>query len=290
VVVATIDMDRHKMLCADLTPNDADLPVTTTGEFAPVPTGVVGPPVTGTATLTRNTSDSTLEMDLAGLDTEFDYEYRIATIPCEVNGDNFQYLIDQSIGELPENVISEVFSPMPDGTATPSFQADFRLREDAQAVFLSLVPDTEPPQSVLFSCASIVRDPAPISTARGSGSLLPAGMDRTPLMTSSATLTRNLDETTRVELSISDSSPDTLHPVHVHDRPCSIDTGGGHYKRDRSVAETLEENEIWIPVTTDESGAASAEILVEHLARPDAQALVIHDEADGERLACIDLD
>ncbi len=81
--------------------------------------------------------------------------------------------------------------------------------------------------------------------------------------------------------------PGTTYPSHVHDAPCSTG-GGGHYQHDVGGAVDAE-NEIWPTLHTRRSGHATALATHDHRARPEAQSIVIHDPADGGRLACLDL-
>jgi hypothetical protein len=92
-----------------------------------------------------------------------------------------------------------------------------------------------------------------------------------------------------VTLSAQGLAPSTEYASHVHDLPCSNADGGSHYKLDPSVTDALEENEMWLPLTTDADGSGDADLLVGHTPRPEAQSVVIHG-ADGVRLACIDLE
>ena len=85
-------------------------------------------------------------------------------------------------------------------------------------------------------------------------------------------------------------APDTDYSVHVHDLPCTGEAGGAHYLLDPAVTEVTEANEIWLTLASDAAGAASDSVWVDHLARGEARSLVIHDPADGGRLACVDLD
>jgi hypothetical protein len=101
-------------------------------------------------------------------------------------------------------------------------------------------------------------------------------------------MTRSLEGTTSVTLSVTGLGADTTYPAHVHDMPCNVEMGGGHYKMDNAVEETEESNEIWLPVTTNDNGDGESSVIVPYVARPEAQAIVIHGEG-GVRLACIDL-
>jgi hypothetical protein len=108
-----------------------------------------------------------------------------------------------------------------------------------------------------------------------------------PNLTGSATFTRRLDGTTVLQLQASGLAAHEIYPVHVHELPCAIESGGSHYLRDPDAA-TGEENELWAPVEAAHDGSAEIEVSFEHLARADARSLVIHDYTDGTRLACID--
>jgi Cu-Zn family superoxide dismutase len=80
----------------------------------------------------------------------------------------------------------------------------------------------------------------------------------------------------------------TAYGIHVHDHSCGLLSGGGHYKIDPTITTAQQSNEIWLNLTTDASGAGTQTVSVNHLARPEAASIVIHDP-DTQRLACIDL-
>lgn len=77
----------------------------------------------------------------------------------------------------------------------------------------------------------------------------------------------------------------------LHARDCSTGDGGGHYEIDPAVEGAVEDNELWLSVSTDASGVGTAEVASPHLARAEAQSVVIHDNDEaGTRLACFDLE
>lgn len=52
----------------------------------------------------------------------------------------------------------------------------------------------------------------------------------------------------------------------------------------------MEDNELWLDLAVTEAGVAATSAWFPHLARSDAQSIVVHDPTDGARLTCIDLE
>jgi Cu-Zn family superoxide dismutase len=82
--------------------------------------------------------------------------------------------------------------------------------------------------------------------------------------------------------------PNTAYGVHVHNKPCGDSLGGGHYQ-DVVGGAVDAVNEIWPLFTTNAAGIGSGTAINQFLARPEAQAVVIHAPG-GARIACVDLD
>jgi hypothetical protein len=82
--------------------------------------------------------------------------------------------------------------------------------------------------------------------------------------------------------------PNTAYTAHVHALPCA-QQGGGHYKIDPTVVDTVEANELWIRMTTDPDGVGRAEVSSLHGPRGDAMSVVVHDPVDATKMACADL-
>ena len=76
---------------------------------------------------------------------------------------------------------------------------------------------------------------------------------------------------------------------HVHNLPCSVDNGGGHYKLDPSESGVIESNEMWLNFSTFFSSRTVRKTF-RITARADAQSVVLHDPDTGSRVACADLD
>lgn len=105
-----------------------------------------------------------------------------------------------------------------------------------------------------------------------------------------AQLQRTQDGRSAVQVIVEGLVPNVAYPVHLHALPCDINQGGGHYKIDPSIEDTVPENEIWPSFTTGDAGVGVADLWVDHRVRGDALSVVVHDpNADGAKMACADL-
>lgn len=102
-----------------------------------------------------------------------------------------------------------------------------------------------------------------------------------------AHITRTADGQTIVGTHASGLVANTAYGVHVHNLPCSVSNGGGHYQHVVGGA-VNQYNEIWPRFTTNEARIGNGKAKNDFYARPEAQAVVIHD-TDGARIACADL-
>jgi hypothetical protein len=97
--------------------------------------------------------------------------------------------------------------------------------------------------------------------------------------------------------------PRTTYAAHLHNAPCSDpNPGGGHYKHD-PLGPSVPPNELWLSstadpqagITSNAAGIAFGRGSADWVARPDAQAVVIHaippggTTAGGPKIACADL-
>jgi hypothetical protein len=95
---------------------------------------------------------------------------------------------------------------------------------------------------------------------------------------------------TIVKVHIAGLQPGVTYPVHVHNQPCNVDNGGGHYQHEVSGPVDAV-NEIWPGFTTNNAGVGNGKATHAHIARPEAQSIVVHDpNASGARIACADLE
>lgn len=103
-----------------------------------------------------------------------------------------------------------------------------------------------------------------------------------------AMMLRTADGRTLVQVQAWGLALNTTYPVHVHNAPCTVNNGGGHYQ-DVVGGPVDSVNEIWPGFSTDASGHGNGNAVNGFTARPEAQAVVIHD-TDGARIACADLE
>ena len=103
-----------------------------------------------------------------------------------------------------------------------------------------------------------------------------------------AHMTRTADGKTIVSVHAIGLLPDTAYGVHVHNKACGDNNGGGHYQ-DIVGGAVDAVNEIWPLFTTNAAGIGNGYAANDFRARPDAQAVVIHAPG-GARIACADLD
>ena len=288
VVVHDPLAENAKMACADLVPPEATQ-VEMSGSVTPFALAAgTDLSITGNATVMRTTSTTEVQLSLGGLDPAALYGTHVHNQPCSVTEGGLHYKIDPTVvGPIETN---EVWVPVTDhstGSMTSTIQVAHAVRADAQSIVVHRInPDDTKPK---VACTDLTRTFPALATA-GAAALLPDGVSRLPNLTGSATMERSLNGWTRVTFDVSGLDPAIDYKAHVHNQPCSVENGGGHYMIDPTAAPDLEENEMWLYLSPDDTGAASDSMWVSHAARAEAQSVVIHDPADKARLACIDLD
>jgi hypothetical protein len=113
------------------------------------------------------------------------------------------------------------------------------------------------------------------------------GLSRSYDISGRAQMVRTADGQTLVQVKARGLAPYTSYPAHVHNAPCAVDNGGGHYQHIVG-GPANSSNEIWPGFTTNASGQGNGHAANDFSARPEAQSVVIHD-TDGARIACADL-
>ncbi len=144
----------------------------------------------------------------------------------------------------------------------------------------------------LLALPATIAQADPATVTSGTFRTLPGGTDLGYDITGHATMVRVArTDTTRVRVHVQGLDADQVYGVHVHNAPCSaMPPGGGHYQHEVGGA-VDPVNEIWPTITTNAAGAGAGHALHHHVARADAQAIVIHwPENSSVRLACLDLD
>ncbi len=115
-----------------------------------------------------------------------------------------------------------------------------------------------------------------------------SGVGRGYAISGHAHMTRTADGKTIVSTHAAGLAANTAYGVHVHNKACNDSNGGGHYQNEVGGA-VDSYNEIWPLFTTNAAGVGNGKAVHAYTARPEAQAVVIHD-TDGARIACADLE
>ncbi len=98
--------------------------------------------------------------------------------------------------------------------------------------------------------------------------------------------------------------PGGVYAAHLHNQPCAVGAGGGHYKDDVTSSVVRPPNELWFSSSEDpfagvianRGGVARGFGAAQWVARPEAQSVVIHHvvpatgTAGGPKIACADLE
>ena len=153
--------------------------------------------------------------------------------------------------------------------------------------------------------AGVVVVPASSAVAEttvGRFSTLPAGEDMGLEIRGVAVLHRSWDGTSG-RVIVRGLEPDVTYASHLHNAPCSVNLGGGHYQ---DVPGGLAEppNELWFSstddpfagITANRGGLARGTGWADWEARPEAQSVIIHaippggSTAGGPKIACADLE
>jgi hypothetical protein len=286
VVVHDAAMGNAKMACADLFTDDGATSIASAGTFAPfLPADPLDANLTGSVDAMRSQTATTYNVTFGGLDPLSQYSSHLHAEPCEVDKGAGHYKLDPSVLEVIE--ANEIWflipAEHPAGTATISITRQHAVRTDAQSIVLHrILADLT---AVKVGCANLVRSTAHTDlTTTGPAIALPDGVG----VTGSATMVRTLAAQTKVSLNVSGLTAGAMYKSHVHNQPCAVENGGGHYVMDPLGTVGVPENEIWLDLTAAGDGTATATVTSPALARAEAQSVVLHS-AEGARMACFDL-
>ena len=96
---------------------------------------------------------------------------------------------------------------------------------------------------------------------------------------------------TYASIDVAGLQPNRSHLVHVHEQPCDQALAGAHFRFDESQP-FEEDNEIWLPFTSDADGRSGlVEVSQPQRAGEKAVSIVIHDpDNPALRIGCVDLE
>ncbi|MGE4130986.1 MAG: hypothetical protein AB7F86_05075 [Bdellovibrionales bacterium] len=235
----------------------------------------------GVAIIAREGGDNqtVVRLSINGLLPSTSYMAHVHNQACNNGDGGAHYKMNPNVTEVAASANNEIW-PLFTTSTTGHGETRVAVRHVARADAMSVVIHDPANSANRLMCVDLSLDAGFIPTE--------SGLTKFPNLFGTAKLVRTGAGETKVTVALSGLAPATSYAMHVHDRPCHIAGGGGHYKIDYSVAAAIESNEIWISATTDAVGAGTGTKTVKHIARPEAYSVVIHD-ADGSRLACSDL-
>lgn len=241
----------------------------------------------GSAQMVRTVDHTMVQVAVSGLVPNTTYPAHVHALRCEHNQGGGHYEIDPSVeGVIEENEIWPSFTTDETGAGASVIQSSHVARGDAQSIVIHA------PTGEKMACANL--DLPTLGSGRfvTHGELIttPTALSRGYDITGSARLVRSSRGHTIVSMRAEGLDPQKgVYPAHVHNRRCA-EGGGAHYKIDESIDEVIEENEIWPSLRVFSNGLARGfSSASNHIARPDAQSIVVHDPEDGARLVCVDL-
>lgn len=254
------------------------------GDFAPL-AGYTG--VGGRAQLARQQDGNTrVELQLTGVPAGITMTAHVHAASCAFQGGG-HYKIDPAVMDtLEANELWIHLETTADGVATASAQFPHLARGDALSVVLH-----DPASGSKMACADLADDAADATVELG-GFFAPfAQAEEIDSWISGAVSAFRSPDATDLYLGIDGLDPEQTYAAHVHALPCDILDGGGHYKIDPTVVDTIEENELWLDTSDTASGSLWSETWFDHGARADAQSIVLHRIAGDAKLkvACADL-
>lgn len=227
------------------------------------------------------TGYTSVRVEVSGLTASTTFSTHVHVEPCSTGGGG-HYKIDETVNDVVQaNEIWPVIMADANGDGVGMARVNHYARPDARSIVIH-----EPVDALRIACLDLA--PNGNVTASGTFAELPTGAGSG--ITGSATLRRSPAGTV-ASVSLSGAlTADATYPIHVHASPCDVMAGGPHYKIDTAVMETEPDNEIWPNATADAAGAmAMGTATVDHIARFDAQSMVVHDPDTNDRLLCADL-
>jgi hypothetical protein len=230
--------------------------------------------------------NTTVQLHVEGLIADKVYPAHVHALPCDVDNGGSHYKIDPGNTDADQttNEIWPEFTTDADGVGRASVDVAHAALPDAQSIVIH-DPDAA---NAKLACVDLL--PEPLATTTSSGDFVPfaAATADEQNVGGTATLVRSAAGTD-VTLAVTGLDPAGTYAAHVHALPCAVTDADGHYKIDPTNTATDEANEIW-PVFGD-GGMAS--VTTSHIARPDAQSVVIHRTDLGvtpaPKVACADL-
>ncbi|ACY12867.1 hypothetical protein [Haliangium ochraceum] len=239
----------------------------------------------GAGQLVRLEEGTRAALYIEGLDADTEYIAHVHALPCTENQAGGHYKLDPSIAEEQEdNEIWLRFTTNADGIGMATAEAlGHTARGDAQAI---VIHDSQA-DGAKMTCVDLRFNEEPTAAIEYSGSFSAFdGVDAADANIAGTSAASVEAGTTAITMAPAQLDEAGTYEAHVHMLPCALEQGGGHYKRDTTIAMERENNEIWPAVDDPDPQDFN------HALRGDAQSIVIHravSPAEVPKVACADL-
>jgi hypothetical protein len=256
------------------------------GSFAPLP-AYAGMPLSGRAQLVRTVDGTTTaQLQVSGLTAATAHGAHVHALPCEFLAGGHYKIDPAEAATLESNEIWPAFTTDADGNASADVSVAHRARGDALAIVVH-----DPAGGAKMMCADLLPGDTGDVTAGGTFAPFAASEAVDADIAGTASLVRKANSTD-VSVSFTGLDAAEAYVSHVHALPCGVTDAGGHYQRDPTVVDSDEANELWPTIGAHPDGTATDSFTAAgHVARADAQSVVVHRIATGgsPKVACADL-
>ena len=228
-----------------------------------------------------------------GLDPDAEYKSHVHALPCALDaGPHYK---NDPLGPVDaENEIWPGFTTDGTGVGRAVVTNDFTVRPDAMSIVIHDTPNASSGAGAKMLCLDLNRADQGAVVNRGEFSPYASAGPLDENIAGTGSISVSEDGQTIALAAVSGLDPAEEYRSHVHALPCDVELGGAHYKIDPNEPGTIEANEIWLTIAPDAGGDAYFKGSFDTIARPDAQAIVIH-RCEGEgcaskpRVACATL-
>ena len=286
-----------KMLCANLNRGDQGA-VVNRGDFAPFAAAQPGDEsIAGTGSVSVSLDGKTIGMAaVTGLDRGEEYRSHVHALDCDVSEACPHYKIDPTEpGTIEANELW--LTIVPDALGNTYFKGSFDTiaRPDAESIVIHRCEGTDCASKPKVSCATLTKVGPEIPLQESGQAPAPFSADADEFANVSASIVEFSTKTngkTKVKIKwtgLPNEYRGETYPSHVHNLPCAVQNGGGHYKIDPAVSGAVESNEMWLNFKQT-SSKKTVNKTFKTTPRADAQSIILHRPVTAERIACIDLD
>ncbi|WP_157537374.1 PKD domain-containing protein [Nocardioides sp. Root190] len=240
---------------------------------------------TGTASATPTSGAAPLEVHFSAEVTDAD-------------GDPLSYTWDVGTGEAPDSVdgAHATHTYTEAGTWTATLEVSDGNGGVFRQEFPIVVGEVEDELPTVHAHADHTAGPSPLPvalstsvTTDGTFHSYADGLTTYPELTGTASLVRSRGQTWAA-LDVTGLRANAAHLVHVHEQACGSAHGGAHFRFDETQP-FAEDNEVWLPFTSDATGTTGTVAVTQPLrAGAKAVSIVIHDpDNPAKRIGCADL-